>query len=114
MKIIIVLLFLVSQSTSYLVFENPRLHLSVNQRKSINIVQDFKFKNTSGKRILEVNTSCTCTSPFFTKDYINPNETGIIRLSTTSDQLKMAGKVDGVVKIDTKEKQFYKIVLYYE
>jgi len=77
----------------------------------------FKFKNQSSQSVLieEVRPSCTCTTPGYSKEYVKPGNEGFIKLSTTADQLKKAGKVEAVIKtIDNKlVKNFYLLELSY-
>jgi len=50
----------------------------------------FKFKNTGDANLIisDVNSSCGCTIPKFTKDPVNPGESGVLQVTFESDNRK--------------------------
>lgn len=51
--------------------------------QNVPAVYEFKFKNTSKQpvQIVNVKTSCGCTTPFYTKDPVAPKKSGVVKVS---------------------------------
>ncbi len=62
---------------------------------------EFKFKNTGNQplKLTNVQASCGCTTPSWTKDDIMPNQTGFVRAAY--DPLNRPGKFDKTITVYT-------------
>ncbi|MGE9310829.1 DUF1573 domain-containing protein [Niabella sp. CJ426] len=112
------LLFSFSGDKDQLLFESKSVTARPKTSDSKEKIEHvFKFKNQSKESVLieEVRPSCTCTTPGYTKESVKPGSDGFVKLSTTAEQLKKAGKVEAVIKtIDNKlVKKYYLLELSY-
>ncbi|MBY0588701.1 DUF1573 domain-containing protein [bacterium] len=75
---------------------------------SLRIVHSFKFKNEGTKaiQIEEVRRSCSCTSTEFTKEPINPGDSGTVDLTVDLDSRRGEFAVQGWVRFTEHEELF--------
>jgi hypothetical protein len=76
----------------------------------VNLKYWFVNKGDAPLKILDIKTTCSCTSPDYSSDNVLPLDSGYIQLSTTYDQLMAIGSVNAVIISNTRTK-YQKIVL---
>lgn len=93
----------------YFLNERPKKY---SGKDSIEVI--FHFKNTGNTplQIKSISSSCTCTVPDYTKSPLKPGESGIVKLTTSYDQLHSVRKVHAVVVANTTQK-YYKLEFFY-
>ena len=66
------------------------------------LTYEFKFINEGGIDLIikEIETSCSCTAPTYSKK-VKPNEHGFIKLTTTYGQLRDVGSVYAIIMSNT-------------
>lgn len=81
-----------------LVFDQPLIYLGrIQEGKQISYTYHFKNKGNMPLQILSVNASCGCTTPKWTKELIQPEKKGFIKV--TFDSKGKEGKLQKTVTV---------------
>lgn len=68
------------------------------------VMVEFKFKNTGNAPLIisEVKTSCGCTTPFYTKTPIMPNQHGVVKAEYNAEEVGVFNKTITVITNDSR------------
>ncbi len=100
-SLLIILTTSATAQTSGLQFYNSKHNFGEIEETSKNVSHRFKYKNTSGERIVivDVMVSCGCTIPQFSRAEIKPNQTGEITINY--DPYNRPGRIDKKITVVT-------------